>query len=301
MARSTLATVKTEPNRGFWTSFSGIFARSQATLVLQSTAIVLVYRGFDLDAELLNVLVAIVGILFLLSEELLMRRSLWLFLFCCMAATIAMQWESTPNHCYFMAYWMLACGLAVGSKDTQAVLAHNARWMIGLSMAFSVVWKLRAGEYFDGAFFHSAFLTYGFFEWVPGAVGGLNEQQVAMNHSIWSAFRNLPPDQTSATLYSSPTLNTFAQAVSHGALVIEGLVTLTILSKVPRFLFQLRDWFLMAFLATAYWLAPIDRFAFALTILGLAQCDWQNPRHKWLYLAIFCFLVPVIVSTRYWR
>ncbi|MBW4466601.1 MAG: hypothetical protein KME07_14345 [Pegethrix bostrychoides GSE-TBD4-15B] len=162
--------------------------------------------------------------------------------------------------------------------------------LIGLTFLFATTWKILAGEYWDGAFLHYTFLADERVESVATAIGGLAPSALPQNRLLEVLLKQFPQTIGSATLTTSPRLQAFTLAASYWTLLIEGSVAIAFLVNPIRFLSRFRDWFLILFIATTYFLLPVLGFDYILIIMGFAQCHPKHTAIRVTYIVLFAFL-----------
>ncbi|BAU63526.1 hypothetical protein STA3757_08910 [Stanieria sp. NIES-3757] len=257
-------------------------------LVLRFTALFLLLYGSS--TVFLDIPLCILCGLMLLSPTLLTSQVMWV-LICGMVWWVnATDWLWIDNHKILITYWCLVCALAVSAKDTDGVLAWNGRILIGLTFLFATTWKILAGEYWDGGFLHYTFLTDDRVAAVATAIGGLSPDALPQNRLLEGLLKQFPEAIGSVTLSTSSRLQTFTLAASYWTLWIEGCIAVAFLVKPLHLFSRFRDWFLILFIATTYFLLPVLGFAYILIIMGFAQ---SHPKHRAIrvtYIVLFAFL-----------
>jgi hypothetical protein len=257
-------------------------------LVLRFTALLLLLYGSS--TVVLDIPLRVLCGLMLLSPPLLTHQVMWVMICGIVWWVNASDWLWIDNHKILITYWCLVCALAVSAEDTDGVLAGNGRVLIGLTFLFATTWKILAGEYWNGAFLHYTFLTDDRVEAVATAIGGLSSHALPQNRLLESLLKQFPQAIGSVTLTSSPRLQAFTLAASYWTLWIEGTVAIAFLVNPLRLFSQFRDWFLILFIATTYFLLPVLGFAYILIIMGFAQCHPEQTAIRVAYIVLFAFL-----------
>ena len=106
---------------------------------LALTLLVLLLRPPEADA--LRVATWAVAAAPLVVPGLLERAGLWFVLALLVAARIVVDWPLADNHIYLLAYWCLAVALALRTDEPTETMARSARWLVGLTFLFAVLWK----------------------------------------------------------------------------------------------------------------------------------------------------------------
>ena len=257
-------------------------------LVLRLTLVLLLLYGSS--NLILDVPLRVVCGLMLISPSLVTHQGMWV-LVCGLVWWInAANWLWIDNHKFLISYWCLACALGVSAKNTDTVLAWNGRILIGLAFLFATLWKLLSGEYLNGSFLHYTFLTDDRIQSFAAAIGGLSPDVLPQNRLLEAMLKTAPQSALEVTLATSPLLERFALFASYWTLLIEGAVAAAFLLIGIRWLARCRDWILIIFIATTYFLLPVLGFAYVLIIMGLAQCPPNRDRDRIAYLALLAGL-----------
>lgn len=265
-----------------------LLAQPRHLLVLRFTALFLLLYGSS--TVFLDIPLRVLCGLMLLSPILLTNQVMWVMICGIVWWVNATDWLWIDNHKILITYWCLVCALAVSSKDTDEVLAWNGRVLIGLTFLFATAWKMLAGEYWDGAFLHYTFLADDRVEYVATAISGLSPNTLPQNRLLEVLLKQFPQAIRSVTLTTSPRLQAFTLAASYWTLLIEGGVAIAFLINPLRLFSQFRDWLLIVFIATTYFLLPVLGFAYILIIMGFAQCSSKHTVVRVAYIGLFAFL-----------
>lgn len=263
-----------------------VFTTPRELLVLRLTAVLLLLHGAH--SWTLDVPLRIACGLMLIFPTLLASSLMWLAVCVSLILGNALDWTWIDNHKYLITYWSMVCTLAVVAKKPDAVLSWNARLLLGLVFLFAVIWKVLAGEYVDGSFLHFVFLTDRRVEVPARIVGGLETYVLPVNRLVVLALKELPHIGIQMTLETSSLLRVTALWASYWALLIEGVVALAFLLPTRVRLSQsVRDFSLILFIGTTYFLLPVTGFAFIITVMGFAQCPQERPRTRLVYIGVF--------------
>ncbi|ELR99476.1 hypothetical protein [Gloeocapsa sp. PCC 73106] len=263
-----------------------LLSQPRDVLVLRFTALLLLLYGSS--TVVLDVPLSILSGLMLLSPVFLTSQVLWVIICALLWWINATDWLWIDNHKILITYWGLVCALAVSAKDADEVLAWNGRLLIGLTFLFATIWKVLAGEYWDGSFLHYTFMLDPRVESVAMFIGGLSRETLVQNRLLEVSLQEFPKKIGQITLFTSTRLQWFALAASYWTLLIEASVAIAFL--LPSFFSRYRDWLLIVFIATTYFLLPVLGFAYVLMIMGFAQCHPQNTGIRVTYICLFAFL-----------
>lgn len=255
-------------------------------MALRMTALLfLLYGSSDLWLDI--PLQMVCGAL-LLSPYLLRQPAAWATVCVLLWGFNLADWAWIDNHKYLMSYWALVCVLALISPRPGEVLAHNARWLIGLAFAFALLWKLLAGQYLDGSFLHYTFLGDERLSFASRWLGGLSVDQLAHNRAVEAELADHPALGAAVAFHTTALMRQTALISSYWTLFIEGTVAFAFLlpsrlatefheksTTGPRRLLgwfsATRDLWLLGFLLTTYLLLPVLGFAYLLAVMGFCQ------------------------------
>lgn len=255
--------------------------------ILRLTLLLLLLYGSS-ETKLETCLVLLCGAL-LVSPRLLLQPQIWIVICGVVWWLNAVNWLWIDNHKFLISYWCLVCTLAVNNKtEMMTILAHNARYLIGLTFGFATIWKILGGEYLSGEFWHYTFLTETRIEIVAHWLGNLNRDTINQNYLLSDLLKNYLQPGIKATLVTSDRLEFLAIIASCWTIVIEGLIAIAYLGNT--WLTRYRDYLLILFLVTTYFLLPVLGFAYVLVIMGMSQC--QSPFLRPIYL-ILLILLPL--------
>lgn len=287
-----MTTIKLSPInntlQGITTIANSLLQQPRHHLVLRLTLILLFLYGSS--TLILDVPLRIVCGLMLVSPALIAHQGLWVLVCGLIWCINAVNWLWIDNHQFLISYWCLVCALAVSSQDTDAVLAWNGRILTGLVFLFATFWKLLSGEYLNGSFLHYTFLTDDRVATVASLVGGLNPGVLSQNRLLESTLKIMPDSSLSVILETSEALRVFTLGASYWTLLIEGVVAAAFLLVGLHWLARMRDWLLLLFVATTYFLLPVLGFAYVILIMGLAQCATNHVGKRLTYLSLLASL-----------
>jgi hypothetical protein len=219
----------------------------------------------------------------------LRRPALWLALAALTGWRVIADWPLADNHAYLLAYWCLACGLALLAPDPRGALAWNGRALVGLAFALATLWKLFSPDYLDGRFFRVALVEDPRLAPFAVHVGGLEPALLEERR----AYLGLHIDGPAPDFVPPPEPARFralAAASTLGVVALEAAVALAFLLPLRRRTW-LRHALLLLFCATTYAVAPVVSFGWLLLAMGAAQCEPEARRMRLAYLAVFGLLV----------
>lgn len=243
----------------------------------------------------------------LLLPGLLCHRYLWYLFTAVLALKCLAGWWVQDNHHFLSLYWCLALCLALSRPDPLHLLAANARLLMGLTFAFTLVWKaLLSAEFVSGAYFHYTLLTDSRFEPLGLLLGGMGEEQYRHNHQQLARLADHLSAAGPAQLHSTPQLAALALGITWWLLSLETLLALAFLGPNRWRLAGWRHHLLLLFCATTYLAAANVAlpFGWMLIILGLAQCPAGEGRLRLAYLAtaalmlVYYFELPARAALR---
>ena len=230
------------------------------------------------------------AVLGLLAPGLLRAPMLWLGLTALTGLRVVLDWPLPDNHAYLLFYWCLAVTLSLVLKDSAKILSVNARLMIGLVFAFSVLWKLvLSPDFMNGTFFGVTLLTDPRFEGFARVAGGLSAEG-------YDALREFMRGGGTAYVGAEvpeipPRLAALSQFLTYWTIAIEAAVAVFFFLPVRLAVSGLRDYFLIIFCVTTYGVANVDGFGWLLLAMGAAQMGEGRTRVRLLYVAAFLLII----------
>lgn len=258
-----------------------------AELILRLTLLTLLLHGSS--TAWLDVPLKVMCGFMLLSPTHYRDSALWTVI-CGLTWWInATDWLWIDNHKYLITYWVLACTLSVYHEQTKEILAWNGRVLVGLVFGFAAIWKMLAGEYWDGDFFYYTLLVDGRMKFFAHVVCGVSEADLAQAKAVEDMLQTYPGESIQASLPQSATLRAFSIFMAWWTIIIELTVALSFL-LTRTWIAKWRDWLLLAFIASTYFFVPVLGFGYILTILGLAACNPEFKRAHITYLAVIVVL-----------
>ena len=268
--------------------FRELLDQPRHSLVLRLTLLLLLLHGST--TLLLDVPLRIACGVMLLSPSLLVNPVMWTIICGLVWWMNATVWLWIDNHKILITYWCLACALATSARDPDRVLAWNGRLLIGLTFLFATTWKVWAGEYWDGSFLEYTFLTDSRVAAIASAIGRIPPDALNQNRLFEFLLGQAPDTIGSVNLIASQQLQLFTRWASYWTLAIEALVASVFLVRDKQWLSRCRDWILMIFIATTYFLLPVLGFAYVLIIMGFAQCPLRSRSARMAYICLFGLL-----------
>lgn len=240
-------------------------------------------------ADLPLTLLAIIG---LAARRLETHALLWWVSTLLCAVPVIDDWTGVDNHAFLRVYWALALAIAATVEDSGAVLARNARGLIGAAFAFAVLWKgVLSPDFVDGTYFRFTFLTdLRFVDW-SALLGGLDPADHALNRERLIAWLS-SPDAVWESGFVEPTgIATLAHATVLWTLAIEAAVAIGFCWPSGQGPGRYRDFALLLFGITTYAVATVEGFGWLLCCMGIAQCDPRRPRLALAYLGLFASIL----------
>lgn len=267
-----------------WALRDAIASDGRDHLVLKFTLALLVLYGADGGAVQIVILVLAGGMLVL--PGLLMNSHLWWVLLTGVAAHNLQNWYAIDNHKYLIMYWTLACTLWIHGGRQREDLRRTAQALVALVFAFAVFWKVYAGQYVDGSFMRWTLVTDPRLEGITAYLLNTGTPDLGTTREAIRMAGVLGHTDLSVPLETSRSLVRVAFGLSWMGLVVEGIVAVAHFIPGPR-AYQLRHASLMVFILLTYFLLPVRGFAFALAVLGLAQCRTDDSGRVMTYVVMF--------------
>lgn len=198
----------------------------------------------------------------------------WWAMTALMACALWPNWMLVDNHVFLATYWLLAVAVARSAPEEQRdrSLALAASSLVGLTMLFAAVHKLRTPEFVSGDFFHLTFLSEPRFSSLGWVVGEDLGQITAVNAERLGALVGDPTHGPIALRTGGSAIAQLARATSAAVVAIEALLAVlwVVHSEGARGRLA-RHSALLAFAVATYAIAPVPGFGAILLILGLAD------------------------------
>ncbi len=230
----------------------------------------------------------------LLAPGLFRAPFLWLGLTILTGLRVVLDWPLPDNHAYLLFYWCLAVTISLVMGDPGRLLAINARLLIGLVFAFSVLWKLvLSPDFMNGTFFTVTLLSDARFEGFARVAGGLSEE----GYEALREFIRGTGDAYGAPEIP-PRLLALSTFLTYWTIAIEAAVAVLFFLPLRLAISGLRDYLLILFCLTTYGVANVDGFGWLLLAMGVAQA-WagegrgkkEKNRVRLFYVAAFLLII----------
>ncbi|MBC7898484.1 MAG: hypothetical protein H7070_00345 [Saprospiraceae bacterium] len=261
-----------------------------ASIVLRLTAIILLLR--PMGPWWVAPFILSIAALALISPRVLFAPGTWYTLAILVAARIIEDWPLADNHIYLLAYWCLAIGLALGSRDGIVDIRRASRLLIGLAFLFAVIWKVALSpDFLDGRFFRVTFLMDPRFENVVLLTGGMTPAQLAESREY------LMPLVEGAVLVDEPTLDTsprfeaLVYVSTWGTVFIEAVCALFFLIPLTNRSAVFQHLLLLMFCLVTYALAPVAGFGWLLLTMGIATVDADSRSMRGAYISAWILVL----------
>lgn len=233
-------------------------------------------------------------ILGLVYRPVARQPDFWLLAAALLASATILNWYYLDNHKYLLCYWVIALWIVhmTPAGDRANILAHNARWLVGLTMLFATVWKVIEPPFWDGTVFQYLLLTDSRFEYVARWIGGASQSTLALNRDLIQELQtgHLHGREIAAVqLSTAARIGLVAQSITWWTILIEGAIGVAFCLPLRR-LTAARHWLLLIFAATTYLVAPVKGFGWLLMILGIAQCNKSDFRYRLAYFIVFLLI-----------
>ena len=268
-----------------------------ASLVLRLTVIILVLR--PMGPWWIGPFLLAIAVLALVFPRVLFAPGTWYGLAFLTTVRILDDWPLADNHIYLLAYWCLAIGLALGSRNAISVLGRSSRLLIGLAFLFAVIWKVvLSPDYLDGRFFYTTYLTDPRFENVTMFVGGFTSDQIAESREY---LRPLPEGAARAEvprLHNTPSFTTLVYFSTWATVLLEALCAFFFLFPIRRRSGIVSHILLLLFCVSTYAVATVPGFGWLLLTMGLASVDADNRSLRTAY--VFGWLLVLAYFVTLW-
>lgn len=204
------------------------------------------------------------------------------------------------NHEFLSLYWLLAIALCVYfTKNKGAAVGLAARWLLGLTMLFSGIWKVISSDFIPGKFWEFSFamdgrLTYWF------NLFGIEEAESVVSHNNYSLTQAVVSgDGTIFSLLTFDQISMISTGIAITAIIIDFLFAAVMLLPLKGKGLYLRDIVTVLFVVTHYLIAPVIKFGAIVITLAAASSSLSQRKKALVYISLFAFLLLQILVTRY--
>jgi hypothetical protein len=218
----------------------------------------------------------------------------WWAMAALMALALWPNWMLVDNHVFLATYWLVALAAARSAPEEhrERTLELSAAALLGLTMLFAAVHKLRTPEFLAGDFFHLTFLTELRFAPLGWALGEDLAQISTANAERLAALKADPSQGAVALRAGGPAIGDLAYVVSWVVVVFELALAVVWLVRFDNaFGRHLRHGALLAFTVSTYTIAPVPGFGAILLILGLADTRPGEGALRAIYLAVLVYVL----------
>jgi hypothetical protein len=247
------------------------------------------------DVWYLRTPLIVLSVLALVYDSLRKAPQLWFMMTALLGITIYLNWESSDNHKYVIAYWCLTlCATFTVAAERQAeTLERASRYLLGWIMLFATAWKALTPEYMNGTFFTYELLADERFARFAEVFGKISASDLADNRELRALLmhgfeRGL--ELSSVTFNSTPQIHLLAALLTWWTVLIEGSLAILFLWPDSQRSGWIRNGTLLLFAISTYSVAPVRGFGWMLMLLGLAQCSDRDRGFRPLYLAAFLLI-----------
>ena len=199
----------------------------------------------------------VLSVLALVYAPLRNAPPLWFLASALLGGTIYLNWESSDNHKYVIAYWCLTlCAVFTVSMERQAeTLERTSRYLIGLCMLLATAWKAITPEYMNGTFFEYELLADDRFARFAEMFGGISATTLSDNRELRGLLlhgyeRGL--DISRVMLETGSHVRSLALALTWWTVLIEGLLAVLFLWPDSKRIALLRNSTLVLFAISTY-------------------------------------------------
>jgi hypothetical protein len=207
------------------------------------------------------------------------------------------NWPFSDNHDYLRALGALAVTVALTAREPAAALRTSARLLVGGTFLFATLWKVvLSPDWLDGTFFRVTLLSDPRFHDLAVLVGGASWETLDAFDAALTDFLTGGAGWPGAFVEPRG-LRPLALALTAYTALIEGALAVAFLWPRPA---RARNALLVLFGATTFAFATVRGFGFLLMTLGLAQCEENERRAQYAYVATL-FLIEAYRSVPWTR
>ena len=178
-------------------------------------------------------------------------------------------------------------------------LLTACRWLLGLAVAFAVLWNVLPSPVdLDVGFCRESLLTDPRFAEVAMLIGGLSADELEANRRALDPLPDGAALATPSVVIEPPRLRALAIVSTWGIVLLEVLVAITMLSSPPRIPVGLRHMLLLSFCVITYAFAPVAGFGWLVLVMGAAGAAEADVWVRRVYAG--AFLVVLFYSEVPW-
>jgi hypothetical protein len=262
-----------------------LFALDAVDVALRLTLLDLLLR--PVGTGVVRPLVLAVAAAGLLLPGRLRSTGLWLALAALTGLRVALDWPLGDNHAWLLFYWCSSVAIGLAAGEARAILATNARLLIGLAFAFATLWKVALSPDFrDGTFFRVTLVADRRMEAAARVATGLSADELAELRARFERHVDPAPRGGPQLAPLPPRLARAADLATVWTVAIEAAIALAFLWPQGRAAAALRDPLLILFCVTTYAVAPVQGFGWLLLAMGAAQAP-PRPALRVAYAGAF--------------
>lgn len=261
---------------------------SRLDLALLLTLLLLVF--YPPQYVYVSLPLSVMAICALVVPALRYRPGFWLFAATLVGIVSVVNWHTTDNHKYLLAYWCLAICCSLATRDPERSLQTVARWLIVGVISIAVLQKSLSDDYLSTDFFYFELLFDRRFSGLAQYVGGIQEFVSDLNASARRALVNYDSVLTSVKLASSGQLHDLARFVTWWNYLVQCAIAIAFVAPSNSRPAAWRHPLLLLFIFSTYLFAPVIGFGWVLIILGIAQLERTAVTTRLLYLFAFVLL-----------
>jgi len=192
------------------------------------------------------------------------------------------NWPFSDNHDYLRALTTLAVALALTTSAPEQALRTSARLLVGGTFFFATLWKVvLSPDWIDGTFFRVTLLSDPRFHDLAVLVGGASWETLDAFDAALTDFLTGAGGWPGAFVEPAGLYSLALALTAFTALIESGIALAFLWPRLARW----RNWLLIAFGATTFAFATVRGFGFLLMTLGLAQCEDDERRTRYAYVA----------------
>jgi hypothetical protein len=211
------------------------------------------------------------------------------------------SWMTVDNHVFLATYWLIAVTMAraAPAEARDGSLASAACWLVGMTMLFATIHKLRAPNFLSGDFFYMTFITEDRFAPLSLILGEDLAQLSSINADKLAALRGDPSSGPISLVAGTEAVRRLAIVMSWGVAIFEGLLAILWLVRLASPVgHAMRHGSLIGFIFLTYSVAPVPGFGSILSILGLAD---TRSGDTWLRVGYLAALLHVLFASSLMR
>lgn len=283
------------------------FYKDEVYLETSLRMILLMLLIFVNDIYMHEILIPVLVLPGLIINKITVNRYYWSFLAFVFSILYLIRGLDgyLPNHKYLYVYLMISVVVVLFAKangeDWKHLFKKSARWIIGLCFLLATIGKVVSPDFMSGSFFEFTCLTDVRFHGMASVVTGMDLSVLFDGHMRFMQLLNTSHFDAQEVMPSAPTLRAVSLFLAYWTIFLEGMIAICYLVPKRFYLYQIREYFLLAFIFTTYPIATVSGFVTILSILAFIQSYLSTKSRNFTLLYVIIFLAQPLFRLPFLR